>query len=181
MTYPKQKRPNLRDYLIVGAATAIGLGPSFVLEIYTPYGQHLRAWLPVLLGVIVGVPFGLGLSQLLRLVVRNKQYRQLFTILFMCYSLIGNGPSLVRYVNRALDHSPRVARTLTVLELSRRSKGADRITVEHWDPGADPFTIDGQEQPGSQIKVYTHSGFLGFAWIELPYDDYQNTRRGLLP
>jgi hypothetical protein len=181
MTSPKQFRLGLRDYLILGVAIAIAMGPSFVIDAYTPSGQHLRAWLPALVGAIVGLPCGLVLVLALRRVVRNRLYHPVLALMFMLGSLVGTGPSLVRYANRALDDSPRVARTLTVLHLSRRSKGPDRITVEHWEPGAASFTIDGQEQPGARLNVYTHSGFLGFAWIELPDDDDQNRRRGMIP
>jgi hypothetical protein len=181
MTYPKQPRHYARNFLGLIAIYVVGLAPGAALDLLTPSGPHLHPLLPTLIGVAAGVPCGLAVVWLARLVIRRAEYRQLFALMIMIYSLAWTGPALVRFANKALDRSPRVAHTLTVLAVSRPSKGADTNTVTHWDPGADPFTVAGSQDVGSSLNIYSHSGFLGFVWIELPGDDYQNRHRGMLP
>jgi hypothetical protein len=179
MTSPKPPRLGLRDYLALLAMYAIGLAPGVILDAYTPAGEHL-GWIPLLLGALVGWPWGLTLAGLLRLFVNKPARRELYATMLIIYSIAWTGPAIIRYANKALDDGPRIARTLTVQDLVRPTKGPTRITIKHWDAGAPPFTINGFEQPGASLNVYTHSGFLGFAWIELPDDDEQNRRRGMI-
>ncbi|HYF62191.1 MAG TPA: hypothetical protein VD886_05210 [Herpetosiphonaceae bacterium] len=179
MTYPPQPTAGPGDYLAMLAAYAVGLAPGFALDAWTPAGEHL-SWIPALLGVLAGLPCGLALASLARLFVRKPAHRQLSALLIVIYSLAWTGPAIIRYANKALDDGPRVAHTLTVLELARPSKGPNRMTVEHWEAGAAPFTVNGSLEPGETLSLYSHAGKLGFAWVELPGDAYQNERRGLL-
>lgn len=165
-----------RDYLIQIAIHAIGLLPGFALVAVTPLGQHL-GWGAALVGAIIGLPYGLALAWLLRLFLPDIQHRRLYALLLVVYSMVSTGPALIRYANKALDDGPRVARTLTVLELRRGAK-ANSILVEHWDAGAAPFRIGGNLQPDSRLEFYSHDGNLGFEWIELPFEAAQNERRG---
>ena len=179
MTYPEQPKAGPRDYLALLATYAIGLTPGLVLYVYTPAGEHL-SWIPALLGGLVGLPCGLALSGLLRVWMKKTAHRDVYAQILLIYSIAWTGPAIIRYANKALDDGPRVAHTLTVLELVRPTKGPNRITIEHWDAGAPPFTIHGTLNPGARVTLHSHSGKLGFDWVELPGDAFENERRGLL-
>lgn len=179
MTYPPQPAFGIRDFLEQLMAYALGLVPGFLLQSFVPDGEQV-GWIPLILGLVVGIGCGWLLALPLRLVVRHQQQRSLYAVIVYLYAIVWLGPLLIRFVNMGLDEAPRAPHTLAVRELHQGTKGSAKITLAHWERAAASFTVTGYAQPGTQVLVYVHPGALGFAWVELPGAAAQNERRGLV-
>ena len=57
---------------------------------------------------------------------------------------------------------------MTIIDVQRRTKGPNQFVVTDWRDPSERLTLAGSGMVGEEVDLYSHEGWLGFAWIERP-------------